>query len=64
MTLPLVSSAGDIDAEIVKGSVFELAVEGLYAMQATLPTQIDEVPRCSGAHVCTGPYVQAVMYRA
>lgn len=42
VVLPLVASAGDIDAEIVKGSVFELTVEGLYAMQAVLPASIDE----------------------
>jgi len=42
VALPLVASASDIDAEIVKGEVFELTVPGLYALQTTLPTAIDE----------------------
>jgi len=42
VTLPLVTSAGAIDAEIVQGSRFELEVEGIYKLSANLPAAINE----------------------
>ena len=40
--LPLVTSAGSIDAEIVQGRDFELDVEGIYRLRARLPVTINE----------------------
>lgn len=40
--LPLVKSAREIDAEVVDGKTFELAVDGVYFLRTTLPITIDE----------------------
>jgi len=40
--LPLVTSAGDIDAGVVDAQVLELDVPGVYSLRAALPVPIDE----------------------
>merc|ERR1711998_423054 len=40
--LPLVASAGDIDAGVVDAQVLELEVPGVYSLRTKLPVPIDE----------------------